>query len=56
MRKSTWKRIGATIVRYAKIVWEVPAVRSVALTWLVRVGLSASTAAMLTAIVDAVTR
>lgn len=56
MRKTEWRRVGATVVRYAKIVWEVPAVKSVALTWLIRAGLSASTAAMLTAVVDAVTR
>lgn len=56
MRKSAWRRVGVTAARYAKIVWEVPAVKSVALTWLVRVGLSTSGAAALTAIVDAVAR
>lgn len=48
--------MAATVARYAKTVWEVPAVKSVALTWLIRADLSASTAAMLTAVVDAVTR
>ncbi|GAA3266477.1 hypothetical protein GCM10020258_35470 [Sphingomonas yabuuchiae] len=60
MRKSKWQRLAGTAMRtamrYAKIVWEVPAVKSVALTWLIRAGLSASGAAALTAIVDAVAR
>ncbi|WP_156361263.1 hypothetical protein [Sphingomonas sp. Leaf257] len=56
MRKRSWQRLGATAIHYAKIVWEVPAVKSVALTWLIRAGLSASGAAALTAIVDAVAR
>jgi len=55
-RKSKWHSVAATMLRYAKIVWEVPAVRSVAVTWLIRAGLSASGAAALTAIVDAVAR
>ncbi|WP_409664028.1 hypothetical protein [Sphingomonas parapaucimobilis] len=56
MHKIEWRRVGATAIRYAKIVWEVPAVKSVALTWLIRAGLSASGAAALTAIVDTVAR
>lgn len=27
-----------TVARYAKIAWEVPAVKSAALTWLIRLG------------------
>lgn len=40
-------------LRIAKTIWEVPAVKSVAVTWLIRAGLSASGAAILIPIVDA---
>lgn len=41
----------ATVVRYAKIAWEVPAVKSAALTWLIRLGVPG--AAILIPVIDA---
>lgn len=38
-------------VRYAKIAWEVPSVKSVALTWLIRLGVPG--AAIIIPVVDA---
>lgn len=36
---------------YAKVIWEIPAIKSVALTWLVRLGVPGG--AILIAVVDA---
>lgn len=47
------KVIAVGALRIAKTVWRVPAVQSVALTWLIRLGLSASGAAIVIPIVDA---
>jgi len=43
-----------TVARYAAIAWEVPAVKSAALTWLIR--LSVPGAAIVVAVIDAMVR
>lgn len=50
---STLKSAALGALRIAKTVWQVPAVKSVALTWLIRLGLSASGAAIVIPVVDA---
>lgn len=41
------------LIHYAKVVWEVPAVQSAALTWLIRLGMSASGAAIAIPVLNA---
>lgn len=41
------------LVHYAKVVWAVPAVQSAALTWLIRLGMSASGAAIVIPVLNA---
>ncbi len=48
---SKTKKAVATVKRYAKIVWEIPAIKSVALTWLIRLGVPG--AAILIPVIDA---
>lgn len=45
-------RLRETTVRIAKTIWEIPAIRSKAITWLVRIGVPG--AALVPLIIDAV--
>ena len=45
-----------TVFHYAKIVWEVPAVQSAALTWLIRIGVPSAAAAVIIPVVDALAK
>ena len=51
---SKLKPYALTALRYAKVIWDVPAVKSVALTWLIRVGVPSGAAAILIPILDAI--
>ena len=50
------RTIVKTVLHYAKIVWEVPAVQSAALTWLIRIGVPSAAAAIIIPVVDALAK
>lgn len=52
-KQSVSKRVVAWALNAARKIWEIPAVQSVALTWLIRAGASSTVAGIVIAIVEA---
>ncbi len=50
---SKLKPYALTALRYAKVIWAVPAVQSRVLTWLIRIGVPAGTTALIVPIIEA---